>query len=921
LFAVGESIAGRYRLDRLLGSGASSDAYLAYDLDVQAPRVLKIGLRPSPAAARESLEREFSFLKHRRDASFPACFASLACSGHTILVLEYVAGLTLNEAEIDPSPSGLLAVANRLVDVLEALHATGSVCRDLKPQNVLVPEDVSSPWKLIDLSTVCEAGESPPAAGTPEFAAPEVVTGRSVGPAADLYSLGKTIAHLAEARSVDLPPPVHQLLEALTESDATLRPDLHQTRRWIHALWVAVGAARPVCLVCFATATCDCSLPQTLLAGRSRLVLELIDRSLSGEQQGVVRWFFEGKGGDVGRLPLEPSDRLDLAKTLCKSDQPESALSLLEDDDTYRASASPCSTLASFQLRLVFQVRGAEVAAVTISAWAKALESHPKWVRNAARVLHQLHRTPEAISLLRRCLELAPTDGPTHAYLAGLLGTGPERDHHLHEAAFGEPPDPAAVEQLCRQHETEGRLRQAITIALGAARALPQDVRPKKLYADLCLREASSWPTLESELRSWLSVQPDDALLERLISLYARSDKWRLLLDESLPPGRSPETRALLRVARAAASKQPGDRLTLNDVEWDHASPLRWLPVLGELVQRLIGEREASTAESYIARLPESFATYLDVLKTPPEPEPTPPVVRPEEPVRSPGPEPLRSVPTRLEPSLPVTPRQETESRPAQEPYEWVRERRLAMRLTQSQFALSVGSSQSRVSQIERGVVEITTSERQAFEAYFASGKTATSATVGPSPAAHRTRPRDRNRAFHRERAKGLTIEDMHRGVRGGGPSPNRVPPPVERPVSPPAETPLAPVRTGARPTPAPAPAPAAPPPQVLDDRHSRQLQGSPVWKQREESLPPRVDRSMIYRLINALAASRSLHEREVAQLLGIPQRRLPGFVAQVARGLNIGGEPVIAHDRRGQSIALDLTLMQQCFELPKFED
>lgn len=900
-FAVGETIGGRYRLDRLLGSGGSSDAYLAQDLDLAAPRVLKIGLRPTPAKAREALRREHAFLKERREAAFPACFTTLAWNGHTVLVLEYVEGQTLDSAELPPAASGLLATASRLLDLLETLHGTGSVCRDLKPQNVLVPLDPAGAWKLIDLSTVCHDGEAPAPLGTPEFAAPEVVSGRIVSTPADLFSLGKTVIHLAAARQIDVPPPIQRLLAALTEADPGLRPAAAQARDWIQSLWAALREPQPVCLTCFSRRGCRCPVLRAIQSKRSRLVLELVDRSLKQGDQASLRWFLNGDSGGARRLPLEPHDRLELAQALLKTNDANSALALLEDDDAYGRGGCPRPLLASLQLRLVFLTRGAEAAGEAISAWSDTLDVEPKWVRNATRVLHdQLGRTEEALSLLRSCLERNPKDGPTHARLAALLPPGSEQGHHLHEAAFGEPPDPGAVEKLCRQHEAEGELRHAIALAHSATRALPQDARPKRLYADLCLGEPGSWPTLESELRTWLSVQPDDGLLERLVALYARSDKWKLLLDESLPAGVAPETQALMRAARAAASKAPQPRRELSDVDWRLATPLRWLPVLGELVQRMVAEGDAAAAKAYVEQLPESFAPYLEVLDIPDEPPRVPapeipppsPVAPPvERPAPPPEPQPVDQIPY---------PRRSKFVAP------------LLEGLRSELHALRRGEEVTIQLKAEKagfpGRLKVTIDQQQA--AGFRSDWSGSDVTLFPA------RLRACAWALFRLGEAGEFLVSHKAGrvdVRSLAPS--------ERPA-PTSPVASVPTESVVQPQVQPQPARQAPPPPpqptvpAVEEKYSLLLRASVVWQHREEALSPRVDRALVYRLIDALGDARSLHENEVTRLLGIPRRRLAGFVSEVARGLNIDGEDVIAHDRRTQVIALNLTLFEQCFDV-----
>lgn len=513
---------------------------------------------------------------------------------------------------------------------------------------------------------------------------------------------------------------------------------------------------------------------------------------------------------------FEPSRRLGRAKALLEEGDVDGALTLLERDETFLRTGTPRPLLASLQLRLTLQVRGPEAAATAIGAWAAGLACEPKWVRNAVQVLHRhLGRTDEAVALLRRCLAGRPADGPTHACLADLLQTGAEREHHLREAALGHPPHVPAVEALCRRLAADGEQSEALAVALAATKSLPEEVRLKALYADLALDDRRAWPTLETTLRAWLAVEPVDELLEQLVTLYVRSDKWSLLLDVGLPTGRSPETQALIAVARATAGTEARPRLELDHVDWSLATPLRWLPVLGELLQRLAREGGAKKAAQYVSQLPDSFAPCLEALQVPTVRERPPEKPRSPLPAQIREPEPAWRRPPRRR-AAPPSPTRTPSSRPPAPPV--------------------------------------------------------------PTPAAPAAAP---------ER---FSLEPGH-----GQPVP---PPPSPRPPSAPAAVPASPV-VGC---------------------HSRRLIESPLWQKRKAELSPRVDVTLVYRLLDALGDGRVLHENEAAELLGVRRHKVHGFVAEVAGKLNVDAEPILLHDRRAQTITLDLVLLEQCYELPPDE-
>lgn len=97
-----------------------------------------------------------------------------------------------------------------LCRALAAIHSAGLVHGDLKAANVMCEADGSA--MLVDFGSVRnlrEPSEDGNLSGTPLSLAPEVLSGRPPGPAADLYSLGALLhlavtgAHPVEAESLD----------------------------------------------------------------------------------------------------------------------------------------------------------------------------------------------------------------------------------------------------------------------------------------------------------------------------------------------------------------------------------------------------------------------------------------------------------------------------------------------------------------------------------------------------------------------------------------------------------------------------------------------------------------------------------------------------------------------------------------------
>ncbi len=91
--------------------------------------------------------------------------------------------------------SEIIDIFEQLLDGLDALHATRLVHRDIKPQNIIMVDDVP---KFSDIGLVASALEPYRVAGTEDFIPPELLCGTKKitpqsGYEADIYALGKTL--------------------------------------------------------------------------------------------------------------------------------------------------------------------------------------------------------------------------------------------------------------------------------------------------------------------------------------------------------------------------------------------------------------------------------------------------------------------------------------------------------------------------------------------------------------------------------------------------------------------------------------------------------------------------------------------------------------------------------------------------------
>jgi hypothetical protein len=203
---AGDERLGPYCLREQLGEGGMGIVYLASDAAGQpvAVKVLRQGI-PAEATARRRLAREVDTMRRVHSPHVAEVLDADVEGSPPYIVTRYVAGRTLDDVVAADGPvsgQALASLASGLAAALLAVHAAGVVHRDLKPGNVML---VDGEPVVIDFG-IAQAADSTRLTmtgmfmGTPGYLAPEIIEGRTSGPAADIHSWGATLAFAATGR-------------------------------------------------------------------------------------------------------------------------------------------------------------------------------------------------------------------------------------------------------------------------------------------------------------------------------------------------------------------------------------------------------------------------------------------------------------------------------------------------------------------------------------------------------------------------------------------------------------------------------------------------------------------------------------------------------------------------------------------------
>ncbi|WP_296507246.1 serine/threonine protein kinase [Rhodoferax sp.] len=202
---------GRFELLKILGKGAQSTVWLAFDPRLEREVAVKV-MRPESGVDGQAVAQWLQEARNVGRVTHPNIVPVYEADIHEAqpyLVFEYIAGSTLDQHVRQHGALPAAQAVALMMDVLDAVavaHAAGVIHRDLKPSNIVI--DAGGRARVMDFGIAARIRDAqskepyPDAGGTIGYISPEAANGEAPSASMDIFSAGLVLAEMLLGRQL-----------------------------------------------------------------------------------------------------------------------------------------------------------------------------------------------------------------------------------------------------------------------------------------------------------------------------------------------------------------------------------------------------------------------------------------------------------------------------------------------------------------------------------------------------------------------------------------------------------------------------------------------------------------------------------------------------------------------------------------------
>ena len=231
---IGQTFAGKYLIDRILGTGGFGKVYHAQHSALGSEVAIKV-IHKYLCRDPKQLKRfeQEALLLSRLESPQIIRVLDYGLTPTPFMIMEYFSGSSLSDLKRSLSEAEAITLFKNLCAGLSAAHSIGLVHRDLKPSNIMTslpekplegskPQQLQLDTKILDfgLAKLVDAEETGAALtvtgellGSPPYIAPEQWLGQTIDSRCDIYSLGCIMYEVLAGRPVYVSDTVQAYLQ------------------------------------------------------------------------------------------------------------------------------------------------------------------------------------------------------------------------------------------------------------------------------------------------------------------------------------------------------------------------------------------------------------------------------------------------------------------------------------------------------------------------------------------------------------------------------------------------------------------------------------------------------------------------------------------------------------------------------------